>query len=320
MADEHATEIKNEMELKNNTKPERTLVYTWGLGVNGELGHNFKDIGSNKKPICSIPKLVTIKTNYNIIKVSCGEGYACAIDNIGHLFTWGISYKCGLGSINDKFVKKPQLVKYFVDNKIKAFDVSCGECHMGIITSKGKVYLWGKSQNGCIGDGNDKTHNVLVPYYLKLKNDIKIIGIDLGWKTTALISEDNDLYTFGCATTKTLGHKVINKNYTVPTKVKFGNDNIKVKQVCLGSHHSGCIDLNGNVWVWGSNSWYNLGLGNNKDKKQYYIPQLLSKKKYFDNIEIVNIQCTKNMMNPVKGAGKEGLSTFVINKNGMSYL
>eukprot|EP01083_Nonionella_stella_P252151 869145_1 len=93
-----------------------TVVYSWGTGRPGELGHDNVDKSQN----CLLPSTITYFTKHaiNISCIACGEGYSCAITSNGDLYTWGMSYKLGIGPTNTN-PRQPVLVQYFVDNKQK---------------------------------------------------------------------------------------------------------------------------------------------------------------------------------------------------------
>ena len=269
------------------------------------------------------------------------------------LYSWGLGYKLGIGTEENQ--RSPVLVKYFVDRKELVDRVSCGECHCAAITTTHKLYLWGKSENGCIGDGDAKKHMVLTPFEVTVgaqsdEDGTYPIDVDLGWKTSAIIMSNGDVYSWGCATTKCLGHSNIEKNYVRPKRIQLGaksnqqNDSknsensnssnsehkeqdqetnanpkstsIKMTNISFGSHHAAAVTEDGDVWIWGNNSWGNVGAGN---KSAYIRPQLLSRSEHFGNEKVIQISCTKSMLTPVKGPGKEGPHTMAVTDDGSLY-
>lgn len=268
-----AADVQNEAK---EDKISETLVYTWGVGRSGELGHSTVDSSGQSV----VPNLVTFKSPtsnpISIIQVSCSESITGAVSKHGLLFMWGIWYKCGLGenkNLQDP-VTKPRLNNFFYNakNANKRLFVQLlrlGESHCGALVSKSDesqkqaqpkdrlkdcdLYLWGKSENGCIGDGNGKKHNVLEPFrvpiwkYLKLdssnsKNkkksnmsdenintNIYISDFELGWKTSGIILSDGSLFTWGQGGNKILGHKDISYDRLYPEKVIFPSEKPKQK-------------------------------------------------------------------------------------------
>lgn len=50
-----------------------------------------------------------------------------------------------------------------------------------------------------------------------------------------------------------------------PTRLRFGNDDVKIKTVGAGSHHSFAVTEDGFVYSWGFSETYAPGLGNLDD-------------------------------------------------------
>lgn len=57
-------------------------LFTWGRGINGQLGH-----GNINNEEC--PKEVKFYPPSQIINISCGENHSLAISNEGYVFAWG---------------------------------------------------------------------------------------------------------------------------------------------------------------------------------------------------------------------------------------
>eukprot|EP01083_Nonionella_stella_P214491 772846_1 len=133
-----AEEAKSSQTTKVKDNTIQTVVYSWGTGRSGELGHTNLD----KSQTCLLPSPITYFSNKSIQidYIACGEGYSCAISSNHHLYTWGLKYKLGIGEAKDT-QKTPILVKYFINKKELIDKVSCGECHTGVITKNHNLYL-----------------------------------------------------------------------------------------------------------------------------------------------------------------------------------
>ena len=57
-------------------------VYTWGNGSFGRLGY----VDVNKKPL---PRQIVSLKSYRIVKMALGIYHAAAINEDGHVFSWG---------------------------------------------------------------------------------------------------------------------------------------------------------------------------------------------------------------------------------------
>lgn len=80
-------------------------VFTWGEGVNGQLG-----TGSTHKE--AKPQLVDSLGGKRIVEGCCGEAFSAVLTDQGHIYTWGDSDlgKLGLGQ-NVSVQYYPRIIK-----------------------------------------------------------------------------------------------------------------------------------------------------------------------------------------------------------------
>ncbi|KAJ3674303.1 hypothetical protein LUZ60_004919 [Juncus effusus] len=105
-------------------------VYTWGLGIQGQLGHY--SLQSLDKEL--IPRRVISLEGTNITQISCGGAHTAAITSKGSLYSWGadVARSDWLGSV-------PVLV---LESGVEM--VACGNCHTIVkLRNDGRVYGWG---------------------------------------------------------------------------------------------------------------------------------------------------------------------------------
>jgi alpha-tubulin suppressor-like RCC1 family protein len=132
-------------------------VYTWGLDVEGQLGHGAS--GHKALPTKVVAAFGAVSA------VSCGigpggPGHSAAISN-GKLYTWGMGRDGQLGHGDTEPRSEPTLVcGNLADKTVVA--VSCGATHTAALTDDGKVYTFGGGVSGQLGHG-DKERQVTVP-------------------------------------------------------------------------------------------------------------------------------------------------------------
>lgn len=68
---------KEEKETTQSTESTLSVVYTWGTGRSGELGHDHVDKSQNS--LLPSPVTYFVKQKISIEVIACGEGYSCAI-------------------------------------------------------------------------------------------------------------------------------------------------------------------------------------------------------------------------------------------------
>lgn len=241
-------------------------LFMWGYGEYGILGDGGEDFHNR-----SLPDIVDFNFEIKVKKVSCGKVHTAVISDNGNLYTFGSGDygQLGDGLIDDHVVRFPYLVEYFKD--IKIIKVSCGWFYTAVISDTGKLYTFGHSNHGQLGDGINNFHSVSLPYLVEYfkKNNIKIIKVSCGRYHTAVISKTGGLYTFGHGKNGELGTGDT-KNRSTPYNVRLTEP---VKSVSCGSYYTLIASKTQNVYVFGRQR--NGLLGNNKSDGILEFPTLL---------------------------------------------
>lgn len=116
------------------------IVYSWGYGGNGRLGH-----GDNENQIK--PKIIEHLTTANekfkakAKKIGCGWNYSLIVDNKGYIWTWGYGKdnELGIDSTDDSAIPK-RINSWTLTKKSKHIandcdfvqisDIACGSKHV----------------------------------------------------------------------------------------------------------------------------------------------------------------------------------------------
>ncbi|CAB4011045.1 Hypothetical predicted protein [Paramuricea clavata] len=138
----------------------------------------------------------------------------------------------------------------------KVLQLDCGDEHSAVITSSGRLYTFGSNDWGQLGHGNTKPYTK-PGVVKKLKGD-RVKAVACGRSHTLVISESG-VFSFGAGADSQLGHGD-NQSYNVPTEIEALNDKT-ITQVSCGAEHSAALAENGELYVWGSGSEGQLGLG-----------------------------------------------------------
>lgn len=120
-------------------------LFTWGDGDKYRLGHGSKDT-------YLLPTCVSSLIDYNFQQLACGHTMTVALTTSGHVFTVGGTTFGQLGNPNSDG-KIPCLVQ---DRLVGEFveEISCGEYHVAVLTSRSEVFTWGRGANGRLGHGD----------------------------------------------------------------------------------------------------------------------------------------------------------------------
>ncbi|PPD77304.1 hypothetical protein GOBAR_DD25767 [Gossypium barbadense] len=152
-------------------------LYTWGDGDKGQLGH-----GDNKPRL--FPKCVAAHFDEKICQVACGYNLTVALTTSGRVYTMGSSAYGQLGSATADGKVPTRVEGKIADNFVE--EIACGSYHIAILTSKTKVYTWGKGSNGQLGHGDINDRNT--PTLVEFLKDKLVKSVVCGSNFTAIIS------------------------------------------------------------------------------------------------------------------------------------
>ncbi|XP_049838129.1 LOW QUALITY PROTEIN: probable E3 ubiquitin-protein ligase HERC1 [Schistocerca gregaria] len=201
-----------------------------------------------------IPQLAKAFTQ--VQQVEAGQYCSFIIHTNGTLSACGKgSYgRLGLGDSNNQCTPK----RVAIDGIVRKVSSSKGsDGHSLALTDDGKVYSWGDGDYGKLGHGNSTTQKqpllITGPFAAKI-----VKYIHAGYRHSAAVTEEGELYTWGEGDHGRLGHGDYNGR-SVPTLVR---DLTGVGQVACGSAHTIVLSADGRtVWSFGSAENGKLGHG-----------------------------------------------------------
>ncbi|CAI5760415.1 unnamed protein product [Candida verbasci] len=249
-------------------------VYAWGCfrcneGLLGFLRSEIKIQQTPKK----------IHELRNIVQLAGGKDHLLALDSKGIVYAWGNGQQFQLGRrILERHRYRTLEPQQFGLYNIKY--ISSGDFHCFAIDHDDNVYAWGLNQygqcamtgaNGELEDGSVLTKPTLIPTLSK-KN---IIEIAAGEHHTLALTKDGDVFAWGRYDMKEVGissDKLPESTFKdqhgkprsvpTPTKLEFNSkQEIKMKAIGVGSHHSFSVTEDGFVYAWGFSETYAPGLG-----------------------------------------------------------
>ena len=133
-------------------------VWSWGAGGEGRLGH----VDQQGQ---LLPKQVEAWVDRRVVAVSAGDDHNLAITVNGAVWSWGYGASGQLGHGNRRRKLLPKKVDSIAGQRVVA--VSAGESHSLALTADGAVFAWGKGEDGCLGQGEDLS-NQLLPRKIKV--------------------------------------------------------------------------------------------------------------------------------------------------------
>eukprot|EP01088_Endostelium_zonatum_P020096 TRINITY_DN7243_c0_g1_i1.p1 TRINITY_DN7243_c0_g1~~TRINITY_DN7243_c0_g1_i1.p1 ORF type:complete len:631 (+),score=137.51 TRINITY_DN7243_c0_g1_i1:27-1919(+) len=280
-------------------------LYTWGSGHSGRLGQ-----GHERDRFT--PFLVPSLSQTHISQVSCGDYHTLALTEHGKVYAWGLSGngRLGLGQIfthDQELVLTPQSVPKFEQSEVTVKQIACGYISSGAITTDGKLYMWGGSEKGQLGFGNDKG-NKYEPTELVINEagkKIKIGQLACGtWHTACVTEFGENILTWGEGANGKLGHEdecdqLVPK--AIPRFKSVGSNSlVRISQISCGNFHTAILSTDGTVYCWGEGSYGQLGLGPNITKFGKPAPLVIGEK----DSKVVQISCGANHTAALLGDGR----------------
>jgi alpha-tubulin suppressor-like RCC1 family protein len=101
------------------------IVFTWGKGNDGKLGHgDEKDI--------SVPSPIDQSILCFVVQLAGGFEHSLALTLKREVFSWGWGHHGQLGHGDDLSLHSPKLIQKLADKSIR--EISCGSFHSAAVT------------------------------------------------------------------------------------------------------------------------------------------------------------------------------------------
>jgi alpha-tubulin suppressor-like RCC1 family protein len=224
-------------------------LYAWGQNGYGQLGNG-------TLTNTSTPVSVLMPSGVHATAIAAGLYDSLALGSDGKVYSWGDNSLDELG--NGTTVANsttPVAVSLPAGTVVRA--ISAGQFHDLVLTSTGVVYAWGYNNDGQLGDG--KRVSLTVPVASQLPSGVHATAIAAGGYHSLAAGSDGNVYAWGFNTDGQLGsgNRVLHAA-PFPTLMPAG---VSAVSVAAGLYHSVAVGSDGKVYVWGDNSYGQLGNG-----------------------------------------------------------
>lgn len=207
--------------------------------------------------------------NHTVVSVALGYEHSAAILDDGSLWMWGNNENGQLGIDGIKYADRPQKVMEAVKY------VACGGNHTAVIKTDNTLWTWGGNTFGQLGNG-DKQNDTFMCVPQKIMDNVA--DVSLGDSSSAAVTKDGKLYTWGYNQNGELGAGSRGEGSTTPVYIMSD-----VKKVAFGGFHAGAIKNDNTLWMWGDTSSGALGIG---ETNKLYMDQPI---KMMDNIKMLSL-------------------------------
>eukprot|EP00298_Acanthocystis_sp_HF-20_P012413 c19874_g1_i1.p1 GENE.c19874_g1_i1~~c19874_g1_i1.p1 ORF type:complete len:923 (+),score=410.30 c19874_g1_i1:48-2816(+) len=180
---------------KQRTGGQRNVVYAFGDGEFGKLGHGSEDPQRT-------PKMIPGLHDQDIIQIECGHRHTVALSSEGSVFTWGHGGSGQLGHGDTSFQSAPRLVEAL--KKVPIALIAAGGSHTCALSKEGRLYTWGENSDGQLGHGD--TNIRISPTRVEYWEREIVIHVSAGLNHTACVTDSDEVYTWGNGDKGKLGH------------------------------------------------------------------------------------------------------------------
>lgn len=227
-------------------------LWAWGHNESGQLG-----IGSFEDK--NVPTKVGMDADWD--SISAGYGFVVALKTNGTIWVWGRN-DFGLGSDPGNPTNMPSQVGS--DTDWKFVNSGGAGAHSFAIKNDGTLWAWGRNDFGQLGNGSFSHTNV--PVQVGSNNDWKMVSA--GGLYSIGVKTDNTLWSWGYNYSGQLGQGTagFGTEVNTPTQITTIPAN-QWKCIATGGRHSLAITEAGNLWVWGNNNYFALGINDGSSYK-----------------------------------------------------
>jgi alpha-tubulin suppressor-like RCC1 family protein len=170
-------------------------VFSWGKNDNGELGDG-TNVTKNMPIAVDLSGVISSK---NIKEIAVGRDHTVVLSNDSFVFAWGSNGngQLGDGTLNQRYVPIAVNSSGVLSGKVISH-VSAGDSFTVVVSSDGKVFSWGKNDNGQLGDGTLNQQYVPIAVNTSGVLSGKIITlVSSGNSHTIVVSNDGQVFSWG---------------------------------------------------------------------------------------------------------------------------
>lgn len=213
-------------------------IFSYGHGGSGRLGH-----GSTTDVV--LPTKVS-GLGTSIVELSAFNQHVLALAEDGSVFSWGNGADGRLGHGDVALVNAPKVISGLAD--VNIVQVRAGNSFSAVLDSSGKVWAFGKGNEGQLGNGF--THEVKEPIVVGgVLDGLEITRLGVGAFHVMVVSSTGEMYSWGRNLRGQLGLNTSVKKKLWPELVSGAPVFVSL---CGGWDHSLGLTGDGLVYSWGN--------------------------------------------------------------------
>jgi len=262
-----------------------TLLVGWGVNEDAQATGWTAEDCSEAKPL---PSVVHLADAVHVRAVSCGSRHTLVLADDGGVFSWGWGKQGQLGHGSLRSCRQPRRIEAF--RAVGAVvQVSAGGIHSGAVVQDGRVYTWGASSFGQLGQGPAAMDApVLEPAPVSYPPVLPapegppaaptpFLASHLscgGMHTGAVASADGSVWCWGRAdsgqTAVLLAYDDASGTLGVawPHRVQSGFGGARAVGLSCGAFHTAAVMDDATAWAWGKEDFGMLGAGASQNLRE----------------------------------------------------
>ncbi|MEY5024961.1 MAG: hypothetical protein RLZZ244_489, partial [Verrucomicrobiota bacterium] len=225
-------------------------VWAWGGNEFGQLGLGYGgDVWTAER----------LRGLGGVREVGSGQRHTLAVLGDGRVLGWGGNESGQLGDGTTRGRSEAG----WVSGLSGVVSVAAGGGHSLALKEDGSVWAWGNNAYGQLGDGTTSHRSVAVSV-----NGLRsgVVAVAAGGTHSVAVKEDGSVWAWGANGAGQLGvgraAEGAVSRALAPVRVGDLSDGV---WVVAGEEHSVVLSGDGSVWVWGGNSWGQLGNGSTQE-------------------------------------------------------
>ena len=226
----------------------------WAFGTNGDGELGTGDANATAVPVQTV---WTGEQSVNVVQVSAGSDFSCALDDQGRLWAWGKNNygQLGQGAKGNDDQLTPIEVPFA--EGVKIVSVATGKGHALALDANGTVYGWGlnaSSQVGYYGYQYKGTDDAWASYVLSPAEvvpadaDNPVVAVFANGNSSYILRADKKIYPWGQYGETDETGKTSYANLDLPEDKLTAVTS--VKDVAAGALHMVAVQEDGTVFTW----------------------------------------------------------------------
>ena len=205
------------------------------------------------------------RNNLRVKQVACSNEHSIFLSDDGELFECGTPEH--VASESGHYSISKLQIPSFSRGRIKMTAICCGNDHTLSLGEDGRVWSWGRNNEGQLGLRHTKVMKSrscpkLIPYFEQ--NQIKCIQISSGMNHNLCLDTNHRVHSWGHNADHQCGHDIVT-NVSAP-KIVSALQDVEIVDIKTGHNHNVATSKDSTYWIWGSNRYHQCFRG---DKQSF---------------------------------------------------